>query len=93
MKYTRELTQTIIDCYKNGATVSEIATRLGSTDNSIRSKLVAEGVYKKAVKTKRIPKSEYIDRFCDLIGYYDFTSIDKLSIADLKILISRLTNK
>jgi len=43
--YSEELTSDIIQRYKSGETLEEIASAVGKTPNSVRGKLVAEGVY------------------------------------------------
>ena len=45
VNYTPEMTAAIVDQYQNGATVDEIATDIGKSVRSVRSKLVREGVY------------------------------------------------
>ena len=43
--YTTELTAEITGLYENGTTVEDIATAVGKSVRSVRSKLVREGVY------------------------------------------------
>ena len=43
--YTNEQTVQVVELYKNGTNVDEIANTLGKTVRSVRSKLVREGVY------------------------------------------------
>ena len=45
INYTAELTQKIIDDYQNGSSVQAIAESIGKSLQSVRSKLVREGVY------------------------------------------------
>ena len=45
VNYTAELTQKIIDDYQNGSSVQSIADSIGKSLQSVRSKLVREGVY------------------------------------------------
>ena len=45
VNYTAELTAAIVDQYQNGVSVDEIATDIGKSVRSVRSKLVREGVY------------------------------------------------
>jgi len=45
VNYTPELTAAIVDQYQNGVSVDEIATDIGKSVRSVRSKLVREGVY------------------------------------------------
>ena len=44
-KYSEELTLEVVDRYKSGETLEEIASAVNKTPNSIRGKLVSEGVY------------------------------------------------
>ena len=43
--YTNEQTVQVVELYKNGTNVDEIANTLGKTVRSVRSELVREGVY------------------------------------------------
>ena len=52
VNYTPEMTATIIDQYQAGVSVDEIATDIGKSIRSVRSKLVREGVYVAAPKVK-----------------------------------------
>mgnify|MGYP003129597161 FL=1 len=45
VNYTPEMTAAIVDQYQNGVSVDEIATDMGKSVRSVRSKLVREGVY------------------------------------------------
>ena len=45
VNYTAEMTAAIVDQYQNGVSVDEIATDIGKSVRSVRSKLVREGVY------------------------------------------------
>ena len=45
VNYTPELTAAIVDQYQNGVSVDEIATDIGKSVRSVRSRLVREGVY------------------------------------------------
>ena len=45
VNYTAELTAAIVDQYQAGVSVDEIATDIGKSVRSVRSKLVREGVY------------------------------------------------
>ncbi len=44
-KYSKELTQEVVERYTSGETVEEIASAVNKTPNSIRGKLVSEGIY------------------------------------------------
>lgn len=56
VNYTPEMTAAIVDQYQNGASVDEIATDIGKSVRSVRSKLVREGVY--VAKAKPAAKRE-----------------------------------
>ena len=43
--YSVSMTAQIIDDYQNGSSVDEIASSIGKSVRSVRSKLVREGVY------------------------------------------------
>ena len=45
VNYTPEMTAAIVDQYQAGVSVDEIATDIGKSVRSVRSKLVREGVY------------------------------------------------
>ena len=53
--YSVSMTAQIIDDYQNGTSVDEIASSIGKSVRSVRSKLVREGVY--IPKKKRLLKS------------------------------------
>jgi len=54
--YTAEMTAAIVDQYQAGVSVDEIATDMGKSVRSVRSKLVREGVY--VAKAKPAAKRE-----------------------------------
>ena len=47
MKYTKEITDRIVEQYKSGQTAKQIAETLGVADRSIIAKLSSLGVYQK----------------------------------------------
>ena len=67
VNYTAELTQKIIDDYQNGSSVQTIAESIGKSLQSVRSKLVREGVYiaqekkSKSNKPKEPTKKELLN--------------------------------
>ena len=67
VNYTAELTQKIIDDYQNGTSVQSIADSIGKSLQSVRSKLVREGVYiaqekkSKSNKPKEPTKKELLN--------------------------------
>ena len=56
VNYTAEMTAAIVDQYQAGVSVDEIATDIGKSVRSVRSKLVREGVY--VAKAKPAAKRE-----------------------------------
>ena len=72
MKYTPENTKQLIEDYKAGVTVSELAEQLQVPERSIIAKLSSLGVYqKKQYLNKRgeVPtkKAEHIERIAELL--------------------------
>ena len=72
MKYTKEITDKIVEEYKLGKTTLEIAETLGVPDRSIIAKLSSLGVYqKKQYLNKRgevpIKKQEHIEQLAQLL--------------------------
>jgi len=72
MKYTKEITDKIVEEYRQGAEVKNIATTLGVPDRSIIAKLSSLGVYqKKQYLNKRgevpIKKQEHIEQLAQLL--------------------------
>ena len=56
VNYSVEMTDKIISDYQEGIEISEIATAIGKSVRSVRSKLVREGVYIPQEKTSRSKK-------------------------------------
>lgn len=72
MKYTKEMTDKLLEDYKSGVPTEELAKELGVPNRSIIAKLSALGVYKKKeYRNKRgevpIKKEEYIQRIAELL--------------------------
>ena len=72
MKYTKEITDRLVDQYKAGTSVHDLAHELSVPERSIIAKLSSLGVYqKKAYLNKRgevpIKKSEHIDNIAKLL--------------------------
>jgi Mn-dependent DtxR family transcriptional regulator len=73
MKYTKEITDRIIDEYRGGKTTVEIANSLNVADRSVIAKLSSLGVYqKKQYLNKRgevpVKKAEHIEQLAQLLG-------------------------
>ena len=72
MKYTKEITDKIVEQYKSGQTIQDIANTLNVPDRSIIAKLSSLGVYqKKTYLNKRgevpVKKWEYIEQLAQLL--------------------------
>lgn len=73
MKYTKEMTDKLLEDYKTGVTTSDIALELDVPERSVIAKLSALGVYrKKEYRNKRgevpIKKEQYIERIAELLN-------------------------
>ena len=88
--YSSSMTAQIIDDYQNGTSVDEIATSIGKSVRSVRSKLVREGVYipqeKKTSKKVQEPTKKELLRTLDELVDFPTTGLlgaTKESILDL----------
>jgi Zn-dependent peptidase ImmA (M78 family) len=97
MKYTKEITDKIVEQYKGGATTLEIANTLGVPDRSIIAKLSSLGVYqKKTYLNKRgevpVKKWEYIEQLAQTLGVPSdqLESLEKVNKSVLILLNRRL---
>lgn len=73
MKYTKEITDRIVNDYKSGKSTIEIAQSLDVPDRSVVAKLSSLGVYqKKQYLNKRgevpVKKQEHIEQLAQLLG-------------------------
>ena len=73
MKYTKEMTDKLVELYNSGAETKEIAEQRDVPERSVIAKLSALGIYKKKeYRNKRgevpIKKEEYIQRIADLLN-------------------------
>ena len=99
MKYTKEITDKIVDEYKRGATIQDIANTLSVPDRSIIAKLSSLGVYqKKTYVNKRgevpIKKWEYIEQLAQTLGVPSdqLESLEKVNKSVLILLNRRLSD-
>jgi hypothetical protein len=72
MKYTKEITDKLIEQYKSGVPVVQLALDLEVPERSVIAKLSSLGVYqKKQYLNKRgevpVKKSEHIERLAELL--------------------------
>ena len=92
--YTPEQTQLIVEQYKQGTPVEQIAQALGKTTRSVVAKLSREGVY--VAKTKqaqpRVKKSELVERIAASVGVPSelFESLEKANHEVLEVLANKL---
>lgn len=86
--YSSSMTAQIIDDYQNGTSVDEIATSIGKSVRSVRSKLVREGVYvaqeKKTTRKSDEPTKKELLKTLD--GLVDFPTVGLLGATKVSIL-------
>jgi len=99
MKYTKEITDKIVEQYKSGQTAKQIAETLGVADRSIIAKLSSLGVYQKKVYTNKrgevpVKKYEMIERLAELLEVPSdqLESLEKVNKNVLKLLEIRLSD-
>ena len=88
--YSVSMTAKIIDEYQNGTSVDDIASSIGKSVRSVRSKLVREGVYvaqeKKTSRKSDEPTKKELLKTLDELVTFDTTGLlcaTKVSIMDL----------
>ena len=92
--YTPEQTQLIVEQYKSGTPVEQIAEALGKTTRSVVAKLSREGVY--VAKTKavqpRVRKADLVERIAGAVGVPSevFESLEKANHEVLEQLAQKL---
>ena len=98
MKYTKEITDRLVNDYKAGTTVTELAKTLQVPERSIIAKLSSMGVYKKkAYLTKRgevpVRKSQHIDNIALLLKMNPelLESLEKVNKGVLLVIERELT--
>lgn len=82
VNYTPEQTTQLVEAYKAGQTVENLATQLGRSTRSIVAKLSREGVYKakgKAAGAARVKKADLVDEIANRCGVAPelFDSLEK----------------
>ncbi len=97
MKYTKEITDKIVEDYKAGITTKTIADSLGVSDRSVIAKLSSLGIYTKKKylnKQGKVPvkKWEHIERLAQLLGVPSdqLESLEKVNKNVLSLLETRL---
>ena len=98
MKYTKEITDKLIEDYKTGTPVAVLATQLDVPERSIIAKLSSLGVYqKKQYLNKRgelpVKKSQHIDKLATLLDVPpdQLESLEKVNKQVLVLLERKLT--
>ena len=98
MKYTKEITDKLIEDYKGGTPVAQLATQLDVPERSIIAKLSSLGVYqKKQYLNKRgelpVKKSQHIDKLATLLDVPpdQLESLEKVNKQVLVLLERKLT--
>ena len=98
MKYTKEITDKLIEDYKLGIPVATLAQSLDVPERSIIAKLSSLGVYnKKSYVNKRgelpVKKSEHIARIAKLLNCDEdiLESLEKVNKQVLKLIELKLT--
>ena len=98
MKYTKEITDRIIQQYKDKVPVKQIATDIDVPERSVIAKLSSLGVYEKKTYTNKrgelpVKKSEHIDRIAELlqVDAEILESLEKVNKGVLKLIELKLT--
>jgi len=98
MKYTKEITDRIIEQYKAKVPVKDIATQIDVPERSVIAKLSSLGVYeKKTYVNKRgelpVKKSQHIERIAELLDVNSETleSLEKVNKQVLKLIELKLS--
>lgn len=98
MKYTKEITDRIIEQYKAKVPVKQIAIEIDVPERSVIAKLSSLGVYeKKTYVNKRgelpVKKSEHIDRIAELleVDAEILESLEKVNKGVLKLIEQKLS--
>lgn len=99
MKYTKEITDKIVEQYKSGTSIEIIAQNLSVPDRSIIAKLSSLGVYQKKVYTNKrgevpIKKWEMIETLAVKLGVNSdqLESLEKVNKSVLILLNKRLVD-
>ena len=95
VNYTQEQTTQVVEAYKSGTAVEQIAMDLGKSTRSIVAKLSREGVYQPKTKAKgetRVKKAELVDRLaaaCEVTPEV-LESLEKANYEVLELLLAKL---
>jgi hypothetical protein len=93
--YTPEQVKMIVEQYKSGTPVEQIATMIGKSTRSIVAKLSREGVYvakNKASVAPRVRKADLVERIAQVVGVPSelFESLEKANHEVLEQLADKL---
>lgn len=89
VNYSVEMTDKIISDYQDGIEISEIANSIGKSVQSVRSKLVREGVYipqEKTSRSKKVQEPTKKELLRTLDGLVDFPTTGLLGATKESIL-------
>ena len=96
MKYTKEITDKLVQDYKSGVTVTQLANWLQVPERSVIAKLSSLGCYqKKTYLNKRgevpVKKAEHIEQLAQLLEVESerLESLEKVNKLVLQLLIKR----
>ena len=99
MKYTKEITDRIIEQYKAKVPVKQIATDIEVPERSVIAKLSSLGVYEKKTYTNKrgelpVKKSEHIERIAELLEVNSevLESLEKVNKGVLKLIELKLAH-
>lgn len=100
IKYTKEITEKLLQDYANNKSVKDLAQELDVPERSIIAKLSALGVYQKKIYTNKrgevpIKKCDMIERIANLLQVHSeqLESLEKVNKGVLKLLELHLTQK
>jgi len=91
VNYTADQTEALVEDFKAGTTVEDLAVKFGKSVRSIVAKLSREGVYVAKAKTKaegRVTKADLIEKIAEKFGVPSekFESLEKATKEVLEIL-------
>ena len=97
MKYTKEITEQLVEDYKQGVTVQVLAQKLQVPERSVIAKLSSLGCYQKKTYLNKlgqppVKKAEHIDTLAQLLEVPSdhLESLEKVNKRVLELLITKL---
>jgi hypothetical protein len=96
VNYTPEQTAELVEAYKSGTSVENLAVLFGKSTRSVVAKLSREGVYKpktKASGVARVKKADLVDTLAMACGVPSelFESLEKANHEVLEVLVDRIS--